>query len=512
MRLDGTASSRARVQLLDATLREGEQQSGVRFTGHQKAQLVRRLEEFGVDLIEVGHPGISAADEEICRVAGAAARTAEILMHARVVPDEVRAAHRAGAHWVGLWASVNEVSLAAKFSGRPPAQIAEQVRAAVTQAKELGLRVRFTIEDASRTARERIREVAQAALAAGADRISLADTTGVWEPAACAEEVAWAVTHLGGDIEVHLHNDLGLAAANALAAIDAGASVVDASVLGIGERAGIVDLLQLAVLLKEKRRDDRFRLEQIPRLAQSVETATGFHPDALRPVTGKNAFTHTARYHTAAVRRLPAAYEPYPPEAVGRERRLVAERPDPGRPAPATALIVGKPFVKGASELKYHRDGPGVRWVQMDSRVDPRTSLYMIQRTFGHPGDGQGVVGARGPAAPNADLGCPGDMQSAEAGSVPEVHVDPHTHHCDSLFVFWGDQADGTGLTCRVRLGEEEETVCSPASVFIPAGVEHAYHYLLGCGTYTNIVLAPDYNSSLEDGSDPTEAASRGST
>lgn len=459
----------SRVRLLDATLREGEQQHLIRFSGRQKAQVVQLLENFGVDLIEVGHPGISPEHEEICREAAAAARSAEILMHSRAVVEEVRAAHRAGARWVGIWASVNDVSLAAKFGGRRPEEVEEKVRAAVREAKRLGLKVRFTVEDASRTPCERLDDMTRVAVEAGADRISLADTTGVWEPKSCAEYVSWAVEHLGCEIEVHLHNDLGLASANALAAIDAGVSVVDVSILGIGERAGIADLLSLTVMLREKRGDERYRLEMIPQLARTVERMTGFRPDAIRPVVGDNVFTHAGKYHTDAVRRDPDAYEPFPPELVGRTRHLV-EGPTPP-PVSSSALLVGKPFLKGASELKYHRDGPGVRWVWMDSRVDPRASLYVIQRSIGLHG----------------------------IPFTPEKHVDRHTHNCDSLFVFWGDQADGTGLTCCVELGEESETVHSPASVFIPAGVEHTYHYVSGQGTYTNIVLAPDYQSSLEE-------------
>lgn len=458
----------SRVRLLDATLREGEQQHGVRFSGWQKAEIVRLLEGFGVDLIEVGHPGISPEHEEICGSAAAAARSAEILMHARAVPAEVMAAYRAGAQWVGIWASVNDVSLAAKFGGRRPEEVEDKVRAAVREAKRLGLKVRFTVEDASRTPCDRFYGIARTAIEAGADRISLADTTGVWEPALCAERVAWAVKSLDCEIEVHLHNDFGLAAANALAAIDAGASVVDASILGIGERAGIADLLALTVLLKEKRGEERYRLEMIPKLARAVERMTGFEPDVLRPVVGDNIFTHTGKYHADAVRRCPDAYEPFPPERVGRVRQ-VAECSAP--PVASSELVVGKPFPKGASELKYHRDGPGVRWVWMDSRVDPRASLYVIQRSIGLHG----------------------------IPFTPEKHVDRHTHNCDSLFVFWGDQADGTGLTCSVEFGEETKTVHSPASVFIPAGIEHAYQYVCGHGTYTNIVLAPDYHSSLQD-------------
>ncbi|SDX21858.1 2-isopropylmalate synthase [Marininema mesophilum] len=455
----------ASLQILDATLREGEQHPGVRFNAQDKIHLLHLLEDFNVDLIEVGHPGISAEDEAICREVADAAKRAQILMHARAVPEEVRAVHRANGDWVGIWSSINDCSLEAKFGGKSREQVKTQVITAIQEAKRFSLKVRFTLEDASRTRRSDLYWLGKVAVEAGADRISLADTTGVWEPRECEDIVRWAVNELHHDIEVHLHNDFGLALANAWAAIDAGASVIDASVLGIGERTGIVDLLQLAVLLQEKKREHHFPLTKIPVLSHAVQWVTGYRPDHLRPVVGKNAFTHTAKYHVQAVQKTPRSYEPYPPERIGRVRTLSPERPPLKEAILPISLRTGEPFEKGASELQFHRDGPGTRWVVLDHRVDPRSTLYVIQRTF--------------------------------TGNAIDNHVDRHTHHCDSVFIFWGEALDGTGLTCCVELGAEKQIVHSPASIFIPAGVEHTYYYIEGKGTYTNIVLSPEYNQSL---------------
>lgn len=454
-----------RLTILDSTLREGEQQSGVRFTCQDKINLLHLLESFQVDIVEIGHPGISPEDEQICKEVASAASSVETLMHARAVPEEIRAVYRANAQWVGIWASINPISLSSKFGGKPPHHVKDKVAYAIEEAKKLGLKVRFTIEDASRTTWEDMLVLGKAAVEAGADRISLADTLGIWEPNHCADAVRKAVREIHSDIEVHLHNDLGLAVANALAAIDAGASVVDTSVLGIGERTGIVDLLQLAVILEERRGLQRFAIEKIPQLSQAVQWVTKYRPDSLRPIVGKNAFTHTSKYHVQAIQKEPHSYEIFPPERVGRTRTILTERPKLDTPVLSNTLQIGKPFEKGASELRHHRDGPGTRWVLMDHRVDSRSVLYVIQRTFNE--------------------------------NKPENHVDRHTHHCDSVFIFWGSSDDGSGLTCCVQVGEEEKVVHSPASVFIPAGIEHSYYYLDGEGVYTNIVLAPEYNQSL---------------
>lgn len=128
----------------------------------------------------------------------------------------------------------------------------KEIKHAIEEAKSLGLQVRFTIEDASRTEWKDIYDIGSIAYQAGANRISVADTVGIWEPYECANVVRKVVETFPCEIEVHLHNDLGLAMANALVAIDAGASVIDTTLCGIGERAGIVDLFNLAVILQQK--------------------------------------------------------------------------------------------------------------------------------------------------------------------------------------------------------------------------------------------------------------------
>jgi isopropylmalate/homocitrate/citramalate synthase len=457
-----------RVEVLDATLREGEQQSGVRFSAQDKIAILHLLEDFGVRFIEGGHPGISEQDERICREVVHAARYATVLMHSRANVAEVQAVKRTGAPWVGIWASVNDIALQAKFVGKEIAWILRAVRNAVDTAKQLGLQVRFTVEDASRTSWDRLALLAHTARDAGADRISLADTVGILTPPRCIELVRRAVAEFDCAVEIHCHNDLGLALGNTLAAIAAGVQVVDASVLGLGERAGITDLVQLAIVLQQCSGDTQFNLMMIPELTQAVIVASGYNPDELRPVIGRNAFTHTAAYHVKAVRRNPVAYEPYPPELVGRERHIEMARAPLRPPRLPVHMRISRPFLKESSELRYHRDGPGDRWVLLDTRVDDRATFYIMQRLI------------------------PRDAQSSASG-----HVDIHRHTCDSALVFLGDQPDRTGLTCEVQIAGEIQIVTSPATIFIPLGVEHCYRYLAGGGEVLNIVLAGDYNRSL---------------
>jgi isopropylmalate/homocitrate/citramalate synthase len=463
----------APVVLLDSTLREGEQRAGVRLDVSEKIPILHLLEDFGVRIVEVGHPAISEDDERICREVRAASRQAEILMHSRASLADVEAVHRARADWIGIWASCNDLALRTKFADKSVHQIMQMVSSAVMAAKDLGLRVRFTVEDASRTEWDLIAEAAWTALQAGADRISLADTVGVLEPKSCAVLFSRAATEFPCEIEGHFHNDMGLALANALVAMDSGARVVDVSVLGIGERVGITDLLQLTVVLATLREDARFSLGLIPTLASTVAIASGYEPDDARPVIGRKAFTHGSAYHVAAVERDPAAYEPYSPSVVGAHRRLQENRPSLRRAESPVALRIRLPLRKGASELRFHRDGPGVRWVLLDSRVDDRASFYVMQRRIG-------------------------------TADSAEPHVDIHRHNCDSALVFFGNGPGGEGLTCGVLVGTEHEVVSSPCTVFVPASLDHCYRYVEGDGTVLNIVLASDYHASLLD-ADPSE-------
>jgi isopropylmalate/homocitrate/citramalate synthase len=372
------------LTILDATLREGEQQQGIRFAKKDKIALLHMLEDFGISIIEIGHPGISPEEEEICREVAASSKQADILMHARAKKRRRSCfAYRAGADWVGIWASVNPISLQTKYTNRSKEYVKKEIKHAIEEAKSLGLQVRFTIEDASRTEWKDIYDIGSIAYQAGANRISVADTVGIWEPYECANVVRKVVETFPCEIEVHLHNDLGLAMANALVAIDAGASVIDTTLCGIGERAGIVDLFNLAVIFAAKKEANKPENRAIPKLVQALQLASGHRVDVCRPIIGKHAFTHTSSYHIKSnATESCFAYEGIPAHVVGRHSTLGKTVRERGEPRLSQPFRIGKPFMKGASELRYHRDGPGYRWVQVDPRIDTRASFYVIQRQF----------------------------------------------------------------------------------------------------------------------------------
>ncbi len=271
-------------------------------------------------------------------------------------------------------------------------------------------------------------------------------------------------------LEVHLHDDRGLSLANALAATQGDAEWISTSVNGLGERAGIVDLAALAVNLHyrgERQLRDGALLRELSRRVGAYSRSM---PDHRRPVIGRNVFHHVAKLHVRAVERDPASYEAIEPELVGAQRTTVR-----GGLAAVPKEWAVDPQVISATELKYHRAGPGQRYVLVDNRFVPGAEQYCIAR--------------RVPLIDDYGTG----------------HIDTHAHCCDSLFIFLGEEAGYRGFFVEVTLGEEIFPLESPASVFIPAGVPHGYRVVGGAGTYLNHVLAGDYNSSLLE---PVESAS----
>ncbi|MHB8633328.1 MAG: homocitrate synthase/isopropylmalate synthase family protein [Thermoplasmatota archaeon] len=315
-----------RPEILDTTLREGEQTPGVRYQQQDKLAIARLLDEFRVDYLEVGHPAVS---DDVFRAARAIAHeglATKTMAHARALREDIDKARACDVDWVGIFYSVRQEALQQRFRRDLP-EVISQVQDVVEYAKQHGLQVRYTPEDTVRSPWQNVRQVAQAAVLAGADRISVADTTGCMTPSAMAAFVERLSCVVDVPLHVHCHNDLGLAVANSLAAVAAGAQVVDATVNGIGERAGITDIASLATALHVAH-DVRapWKLALLPKLAALVADATGMPVAKQAPVVGEYAFRHNAGLHVAAVFHDPSHYESIPAELVGRNRSIAVGR------------------------------------------------------------------------------------------------------------------------------------------------------------------------------------------
>lgn len=311
-----------RIRILDSTLREGEQHPGVSFTNKQRIQIAWELDSFGVDQIEIS-PVVSPDHREATRTIIGLGLEADIVSHGRALRRDVDVSIDCGAEWCAAYLGISEVHMADKLRiTREEAM--ERAVDTVQYAKSHGLKVRFTLEDGSRADPEFVREVCVAIRDAGVDRISLPDTVGVMRPAGMARFVGMVRDTIDTPLDVHTHNDMGLALANSLAGVDAGADQIHTTIDGIGERTGIPSLAETAVVIARLYKSpNRLKLYQLRDLSKHIEMYTGIPIPESKPVVGSSAYKHKAGTHLAAILRNPAAYEPVPPDVVGNRRTIV---------------------------------------------------------------------------------------------------------------------------------------------------------------------------------------------
>ena len=322
------------VRILDTTLREGEQTPGVYFDVHVKTAIAGLLDAIGVDIIEAGHPAVtSGIREAVSRIAAAGLR-ARVGAHARSLESDVTLARECGVNFIGIFYCVTEERLA--DTGSQLSHVVAQIARTVALAKEgrPDLLVRYTPEDTVRAPFENVLTASAEAVAAGADIISIADTTGCLIPGT-RRNMYDSVRRLRDGlaargafplIAVHCHNDRGLALANALDGYRAGADIIDASVLALGERAGLVDLATLmTVLAHDFEQTVPWELTRLPDLYRLVSRFAGVPIPSTFPVTGRNAFTHCAGIHTQAALRNPLHYQSLDPAIVGRKSEIALD-------------------------------------------------------------------------------------------------------------------------------------------------------------------------------------------
>lgn len=317
------------VEVLDSTLREGEQTPGVYFDKHIKLAIADLLDEVGVSIIESGHPSVTTEIYSAVKSIAQKHYKAKVGAHSRSLKGDVELALECGVDFLGIFYCVSDERLNTVFKKDLSVAI-EQICGVIQFAKEQkpDLLIRYTPEDTVRSQFENVVAAAAAAVKAGADIISVADTTGYMVPGTPRNmydyiknlKAELAAQNLFPKIAVHCHNDRGLALANAIQAYEAGAEIIDASVLGLGERAGIVDLAQLLVVLTSDFGMHKWNLSKLPELYELVSRHSQVNIPVNYPVTGRNAFTHCAGVHTHAASVNPMHYESLSPELVGRKR------------------------------------------------------------------------------------------------------------------------------------------------------------------------------------------------
>ncbi|MER8709279.1 homocitrate synthase [Mesorhizobium sp. M1088] len=321
------------VFLNDTTLRDGEQAPGVAFTTTEKLEIAESLAAAGVTEIEIGTPVMGAGEIETIRAAVERRLPVRLMAWCRMTSLDFDAAIESGVHAVNLSLPASDIQLAAKL-GLDKAGALHVIEHMVRRAAAAGFFVAVGCEDASRANRDHLARVIETAARAGASRVRLADTVGVLDPFSTFELVAQLVAQSPIDLEFHAHNDLGLAAANTLAAIRAGARHASVTVLGLGERAGNAALEEVAAAMAVlDGADTGIELTALPDLAAQVAWAARRQTAAIKPVVGADVFTHESGIHVAGLLKDSRTYQGLDPALVGRCRRIVI-----GKHSGATAI------------------------------------------------------------------------------------------------------------------------------------------------------------------------------
>ena len=361
-----------RVSIFDTTLRDGEQSPGCSMNLTEKVRMASKLQDLGVDIIEAGFPIASDGDFAAVKAIAAQCRHVKVAALCRTAEQDVaRAAEAlkyAARPRIHTFCATSDIHLEHKLK-KSRAEVIAMTQAAVRQARSYADDVEFSAEDATRSDIDYLCEVLDAAVDAGASVLNVPDTVGYTTPneyTRLVEKVRERVVRDRDDviISVHCHNDLGLAVANSLAAIEAGARQVECTINGIGERAGNASLEEIVMALHV--RADRLPFEtniktnQLYPTSQLLSSIVGFDVQPNKAIVGRNAFAHEAGIHQHGVINNPLCYEIMTPESVG---------------VPANSLVLGKHSGRHALSLRYAELGYDVTAAELDAAYMRFTNL-----------------------------------------------------------------------------------------------------------------------------------------
>ena len=314
-----------KVRIFDTTLRDGEQSPGVALSPENKLNIAKKLDELGVDAIETGFPIISAGEQNAIKMITHANLSAELCGLARTNKQDIDAVVDCGLKYVHTFIATSDIHLQHKLHLSQD-QALEKAVESVEYAKSRGLQVEFSAEDATRTDRDFLKKIFTAVTKAGADRIDIPDTVGYSTPQYIAEITKDAIEATKLPISVHCHNDFGLAVANAISGIQAGAQCAHVTINGIGERAGNASLEELVMALQclkfDQSWETNIKTELLYETSKYVSKLAGMPVQPNKAIIGENAFGHESGIHTHGVLSNPLTYEPISPEIVGRNRWL----------------------------------------------------------------------------------------------------------------------------------------------------------------------------------------------
>ena len=314
-----------KVRIFDTTLRDGEQTPGVSLSPEKKLNIAKKLDELGIDAIETGFPVISDGEREGVKMITSANLKAELCGLARTNKKDIDAAIDCGLNYIHTFIATSDIHLEYKLKMTRDEALSKAIEA-VEYGKSRGLQVEFSAEDATRTDREFLKKVFGEVAKAGADRIDIPDTVGYSTPQYIAEITKDAIDATKLPVSVHCHNDFGLAVANAISGIQAGAQCAHVTINGIGERAGNASLEEFVMALNslqfEQKWETNINTKLLYETSRYVSKLVGITVQPNKAIVGENAFGHESGIHTHGVLSNPLTYEPISPEVVGRTRWL----------------------------------------------------------------------------------------------------------------------------------------------------------------------------------------------
>ncbi|HUK49749.1 MAG TPA: 2-isopropylmalate synthase [Terriglobales bacterium] len=308
------------IRILDTTLRDGEQTPGVSLTSDEKVRIARQLDKLGVDAVEAGFPIASIGEAESVAAVVRAGLSCETVGLARANKNDIDVALGTGVGCIHVFIATSDLHLKHKLK-LTREEVLERIGESVSYAKQRVKTVEFSAEDATRTDMDFMISAYKTAEKSGADRLNIPDTVGISSPHSIAYVTKELVSAVNIPVSIHCHDDFGLAVANSLASIEAGAVQAHVTMNGIGERAGNTSLEEFVMSVHRLyNRRTRINTELLTETSKLVASLTGVRVSPNKAVIGENAFGHESGIHTHGITEMPLTYEPYDPALVGRKR------------------------------------------------------------------------------------------------------------------------------------------------------------------------------------------------
>lgn len=311
-----------RSKIIDTTLREGEQSPGVFFALNIKKQIISTLTKIGIDEIEIGTASQENGDlKPLVKHLRSTQPQQEFSLWCRCREEDILYAATLRPSYLSLSIPASDLHLENKL-GKNRNWATQQLKKSIHQAHAAGVpKVSVGLEDASRADLDFVRELARTAEEAGALRLRLADTVGIATPDTIRKMLG-SLDGLKMELGVHCHNDFGMATANTITALAHGATWGDATLLGLGERAGNSRLEEVVAFLNLQKKTGSYNLGKLPELSRMVARESGLQIEPSRPIIGKEIFSCKTGIHLQGIMADPATYEPFSPELVGASRKL----------------------------------------------------------------------------------------------------------------------------------------------------------------------------------------------